>query len=296
MPLIQALKPLCWTDGPFPGTLISDLKRGFDSMTVLAGLDSDYVSILVPGPSFQLIKDSVMASNDVILLLGFYEPNNGTPDDCSRLGGHYVTCAGVCTEETDICISDPYFDKNEYEPPAGSAHGSWVHNDADFVSGPHGTEHHDRYHLTPYSIACNTPATERVTNYPSLWTDLVNFVDQNWFDASVLPGPYMGGAIVVMVDYAMIITNVGGSGPCDCDPGNANGDALTNIFDITYLISYLYKGGSVPTPYAICSGDPNCDCLVNIFDITYLISYLYKSGPPPCDCPSWLSACGPPLR
>ncbi len=88
----------------------------------------------------------------------------------------------------------------------------------------------------------------------------------------------------------------GSGGPCDCDPGNANGDVTTNIFDITYLISYLYKSGPAPTPYALCSGDPNCDCTGNIFDITYLISFLYKGGPAPCNCTSWLAACGPPLR
>jgi hypothetical protein len=86
------------------------------------------------------------------------------------------------------------------------------------------------------------------------------------------------------------------SGPCDCGPGNSNGDAFTNIFDVTYMISFLYKGGPDPTPYPLCSGDPNCDCTANIFDITYLISFLYKGGSPPCTCEDWLISCGPPLR
>ncbi len=83
---------------------------------------------------------------------------------------------------------------------------------------------------------------------------------------------------------------------CDCEPGNCNGDITINILDITYLIAFLYKGGSAPTPYAICSGDPNCDCTVNILDITYLIAFLYKGGNPPCTCEQWLAACGPPLQ
>ena len=89
----------------------------------------------------------------------------------------------------------------------------------------------------------------------------------------------------------------GGGIICDCEPGNANGDVLINIFDITYVISYLYKGGPPPTPYPICSGDPNgLGCTCNIFDITYLISFLYKGGPIPVTCEAWLIACGPPLR
>ncbi len=84
--------------------------------------------------------------------------------------------------------------------------------------------------------------------------------------------------------------------PCDCDPGEANGDGTYNIFDITYLISFLYLGGPPPIPYPLCNCDANCDCTCNIFDITYLIDWLYRTGPAPCTCQQWLAICGPPLR
>ncbi|MEW5923039.1 MAG: dockerin type I repeat-containing protein, partial [Candidatus Zixiibacteriota bacterium] len=86
------------------------------------------------------------------------------------------------------------------------------------------------------------------------------------------------------------------AGPCDCLPGDANGNGAYNILDVTYLISYLYKGGPAPVPYPLCSGDANCNCTVNILDVTYLITYLYKGGNPPCTCDQWLINCGPPLR
>ncbi len=60
--------------------------------------------------------------------------------------------------------------------------------------------------------------------------------------------------------------------------GDANLDGLINIFDITYLISYLYKEGPPPDPY---TGNVDGIDPINIFDITYLISYLYREGPPP---------------
>ncbi len=62
--------------------------------------------------------------------------------------------------------------------------------------------------------------------------------------------------------------------------GDCNNDGDINIFDITFLITYLYKGGPPPDPYA--AGDPNCDGVVNIFDVTFLISHLYKEGAAPC--------------
>ncbi|MBU0893841.1 MAG: hypothetical protein KKF48_03395 [Nanoarchaeota archaeon] len=68
--------------------------------------------------------------------------------------------------------------------------------------------------------------------------------------------------------------------------GDANNDDAVNIFDTTYLISYLYKGGPAPAcdNYTDCA-DTNGDGIVNLFDVTYLISYLYKGGPAPVEQP-----------
>jgi Dockerin type I domain len=65
--------------------------------------------------------------------------------------------------------------------------------------------------------------------------------------------------------------------------GDVNGTVICNIMDITYLISYLYKGGPPPVPLE-SSGDINRSGDVNIQDITGLINYLYRGGPPP-SCP-----------
>ncbi len=64
--------------------------------------------------------------------------------------------------------------------------------------------------------------------------------------------------------------------------GDADGNLDINILDITYLISYLYKGGPAPEPME--AGDANGNGLVNLLDITYLINFLYKGGPEPV-CP-----------
>jgi len=69
---------------------------------------------------------------------------------------------------------------------------------------------------------------------------------------------------------------------CDYICGDANGDGIHNIFDITFLISYLYVDGSAPDP--IEAGDANGDGTINIFDITHLITFLYLDGPEPI-CP-----------
>ncbi|PKK84151.1 MAG: hypothetical protein CVT49_04965 [candidate division Zixibacteria bacterium HGW-Zixibacteria-1] len=83
---------------------------------------------------------------------------------------------------------------------------------------------------------------------------------------------------------------------CDCRPGDADASGSINILDVSFLINYLYKGGSAPRPYALCSGDADCNCMINILDVTQLINYLYKNGNPPCECEDWVLGCGQPLR
>jgi parallel beta-helix repeat protein len=78
---------------------------------------------------------------------------------------------------------------------------------------------------------------------------------------------------------------------CDCNPGDANGITPINIFDITYIIQYLYKDGPSPIPYDTCSADPDCNCTVNIFDITFVINFLYRDGAEPCNCNDWVINC-----
>jgi hypothetical protein len=85
----------------------------------------------------------------------------------------------------------------------------------------------------------------------------------------------------------------GGAAPCDCLPGDANGDGSINVGDAVYMISYVFKGGPPPTPYETCSGDANCDCNPDVGDPVFIISYVFKGGPPPCDCEVWRTNCGP---
>ncbi len=61
--------------------------------------------------------------------------------------------------------------------------------------------------------------------------------------------------------------------------GDANGDNVVNIFDVTHVISFLYLSG--PDPIPLDAGDANGSGIINIFDVTYLIAFLYLDGPSP---------------
>ena len=77
------------------------------------------------------------------------------------------------------------------------------------------------------------------------------------------------------------------SGDCaDClyVVGDIDGSGGVNLFDVTYLISYLYKDGDNPEP--VEAGDVDGSGETQIFDVSYLIGYLYKAGPEPV-CMLW---------
>ena len=61
--------------------------------------------------------------------------------------------------------------------------------------------------------------------------------------------------------------------------GDANGDGVTDVADVMYLINYLFIGGAPPDPLE--AGDANCDGAVDIADVVYLINYLFMGGSPP---------------
>ncbi len=62
--------------------------------------------------------------------------------------------------------------------------------------------------------------------------------------------------------------------------GDVDGSGSINVADLTYLVSYLFKGGPAPTPLE--SGDVNCSGGVDVADVTYLVAYLFQSGTAPC--------------
>jgi len=67
--------------------------------------------------------------------------------------------------------------------------------------------------------------------------------------------------------------------------GNVNGDAGDNIdvSDLTYLIAFLFQGGSPPSCFE--EGDVDGSGAIDIADNTYLIAYIFGGGPLPPSCP-----------
>jgi hypothetical protein len=280
---VEALVDTMWyylgTNQSHTGTDILDMLGGAHDYLDSIGLVDAYDLQLIRAPEYGLIYEEVSRSQDVILLLGFYELQG--PNEPVRLGGHYVTVAGVCSTNPVICISDPWYDKNEGEPPAGNAHTYEVHHDAANISGPHGQIQHDDYRVALNSVVQPTfPPIAEVVDYPDSWTYINNFFDQNWSEWHSTPSGVQGDEIFTLIDYALVICPLDTCG--DQNPGDADSDGDIDDDDIEFIRACIESGGPAPNPKA--NGDPNGDCIINYADTTYLHAYLHQGGPPPVTC------------
>lgn len=145
--LIEDLAYLMDTNGirtgiPHCGTKVMDMQQGIDEYLHLKGLDWKFYEHTVKMPTYDLIVEEILKSQDVTLLLGFWQTADGVT--YWRIGGHYVTVAGVDASTMRIAFSDPIADAAEFTgnghvaPPPVHPHSPvpphQLHNDALFVS------------------------------------------------------------------------------------------------------------------------------------------------------------------
>ncbi|MFQ5343766.1 MAG: hypothetical protein ACE5F6_19660, partial [Anaerolineae bacterium] len=227
-PLIRDLAERMNTDG-YPddpgdwiGTRPGDLTAGIRDLLAEKELADDYSVSLERDPAYDLVRDEVLRSEDVLLLLGFWEYQ---PEGWRRLGGHWVTAAGVdCMEGRRIAISDPFIDSAEagyagvYRPMAGHArpHDPRVHDDAAYLS-------HD-----VYTTVDGTNGLELV-NYirwdpvaETFYPDVFRFWGAN--TPAELEGDqadeYQGGPIRVYAEYMAAVSPVADTVTLSLAPGS----------------------------------------------------------------------------
>jgi hypothetical protein len=58
--------------------------------------------------------------------------------------------------------------------------------------------------------------------------------------------------------------------------GDCAMDEAINILDIVFIINFIYKDGTTPSPLSIADVDGITG--VNILDIIHMINFVYKNG------------------
>jgi len=156
-----------------------------DMNLVIANLNKTglFYEHTVDKPDFYYIEEEVEKSQDVVLLLGYWiliTPPQPAQPYWFREDGHYVTVAGVNSQEKKIAISDPCHNAfedqliQEGRVPIPHAHlppepPYVTHNDAAYVS-------HDIYNVERISLMAPTPPFPPCPG--GNWT-LINYVGWN---------------------------------------------------------------------------------------------------------------------
>ncbi len=222
VPLVQDLARRMATNSTAAGTLPVDAAQGIRDYLTSKGLVMSYTVTLSDPPTWDWVKGEVKRSEDVMLLVGFWEQQS---DGWKRLGGHYVTAAGVSCFGDSIAISDPWFDNAEKGGPGvisgtpvphphPTAPPDTLHNDARFVS-------HDLYGI----LTTNTPGGAwGLARYVQSYQDIANFFGVN------VPMPlqsyqadrYRNGEIVAVVERAIAVSPVASNVTLRVDPALAH--------------------------------------------------------------------------
>jgi len=195
--------------GSHMGTNVEDMHNAVNQYIIDKGLQNVFYAHLERSPEFDWIEQEVERCQDVVLLLGFWQWHEADPTHASgqgewvRIGGHYVTCAGVNSEDSKLGISDPYWDNaeagGEGRIPVSHTypHNVTVHNDAQYVS-------HDIYNV----IASESPGGPWALEDYASDKDVSNFEGQNWAsDLLSYQGDYNANLEVhVEIDYAVAVS------------------------------------------------------------------------------------------
>ncbi len=194
-----------------PGTNVYSMYYGIQNYFRDHGLWDDYAVTLINKPDFPWIAEEVMRSEDVVLLLGFWQEQPPGSGYWVRLSGHYVTVAGVDIKNQLIALSDPAQDAKEnggvgrilngtlvsHSPIPG--HPSNIHNDAGNVS-------HDIY-----SVLAASPSPGGIWYLPGYEAPMEFLIAPPNTNPNPKiinpPGPYIPGFPVnVEIEYALAVS------------------------------------------------------------------------------------------
>jgi len=194
--LINTLAGYFQTDS-ITGTDIFDLQDGLDTLILEK---SFFVSeTTVVKPDWYYLQHELRLSQDVILLLGFYQKNQSGA--WYRFGGHYVTMAGVNKGQWLIELSDPAADAAEM-PGAG-----WVCSNGLYLPHvPHTPVTHDDAGNTSYDVyqAVTSSSPGGVVALPDYYHH-VNVADFQGKNGAVTGTYNPDSTVYTEIEYAVVI-------------------------------------------------------------------------------------------
>jgi predicted GH43/DUF377 family glycosyl hydrolase len=123
----------------------------------------------------------------------------------------------------------------------------------------------------------------------SAYNVVLDTVQHSWEGTHIYrPSPVIVGDTMLLYysayddDAGIIMPHIGLAKSYTVRPGDANGDGVVDVFDVVFLLTYLYEGGAAPKRTSAVDSD--CDHAIDVFDILYLVKYTFAGGPEPGKC------------
>ncbi|MFH1374595.1 MAG: hypothetical protein ABII79_12445 [bacterium] len=89
--------------------------------------------------------------------------------------------------------------------------------------------------------------------------------------------------VLLADEYSLIILGSSFHQECCTQRGDVDGEGSIDVGDLTYLVNFLFQGGSPPP--CVHNGDVDGSEATDVGDLTYLVAYLFQGGPAPPQCP-----------
>jgi len=147
-----------------------------------------------------------------------------------------------------------------------------------------GLTYNIRIGTAPGGVDIISPMADPSTGYRRVVAFGNAYQNTSWEITGLAPGDYYWSVQTIDNAYTgsafaseAIFSIPGGNYIC----GDADHSSGVDIDDVVFLISYIFGGGSAPSPLE--SGDADCSGSIDIDDAVYLIGYIFSSGPVPCD-------------
>jgi hypothetical protein len=200
-------------------------------------------------PDFWYLQKELKASEDVILLLGFWQFDGST---WKRFGGHFVTLAGVDIYNYRFAFSDPALDNAENGMPGTVCHDSLIpypHPGQPLVHDNTSNASHDYY-----NVAWPSASPGGYLYLPDYTVTWANFQDQNFrtvhqsYKATYNPAL----PVTVEIEQAIVVSpgvkgmqgEVQSSKAYEINNNSGGLDAFGVTFG-TNIVSGLYKGSII---------------------------------------------------
>jgi len=230
-------------------------------------------------PDFWYLQKELKASEDVILLLGFWQLDGST---WKRFGGHFVTLAGVDIYNYKFAFSDPALDNAESGMPGTICHDSLIpypHPGQPLVHDNTSNASHDYYNAAWPSTSPG--GYVYLPDYTATWA---NFQDQNFRAVHLSYKATYNPALPVTVEIEQAIVVSPGAKGMEGEVQSSKAYEINNnsggldAFAVTFganTISGLYKG-------SIMAGTSQSD-LNNDYGSYSPARTFNPSGPPALD-------------